>query len=271
VCVEGTRILAGLTLCYRQVIIDANQPIDVCVISAAATLPSERGHGHYRTLLDAALGRSRGKGCVAALGFVTCDNGSGRGLMRLGARAIPSFYIVATTRPRMRGRASACLPAPQAVANAEGWPELGSGLAELARQKSARRDRSAIPQASFYYERAEDWTQQFIRRPNAVRAVRLMHDSFALLERVGSTDRLQWLACPEAKATRSISKLAAASAATAHEFFAYTLDPCQAAAAQRAGLKLRSGYLMLQPTGYSPSRWDELASASWHLQSGDRL
>ena len=127
------------------------------------------------------------------------------------------------------------------------------------------------PQARFHYERAEDWTAQFIDRPHGVRLLRLAHDSLAVIETVGSTDRLQLLACPGRKTTSSIAALATLSAMTGKKFFMYTLDPHQAAAARRAGLRIRDGYMMVQPTGYSTEGWGALAAATWRVQSGDRL
>ncbi len=125
--------------------------------------------------------------------------------------------------------------------------------------------------AHFHYARADDREGQLIRRPHTVRAVAWGHDALALLETVGSTDRLQWLACPKEKAVRSIAALTARSTSEGRQFFMYTLDGCVAAAARRAGLRIRTGYLMLQPTGTSGEDWNELAAGTWTVQSGDRL
>ncbi len=253
----GERIVSGLGMNHRQIRVGAGRAVNVCVISAAATLPAERGRGHYAALLQAALECARERGWAALLGFVTRDNTSGRGLMRLGSRAIPSFYVFSEQRPRIR--------AAERLLRTERVEQAQERIArELTRTSRA-------PAAHFYYEQQEDWTQQLMRRPHPVRAVRCGHDSLAVIESVGSTDRLQWLACPHAKAASSIAALAAHSAAAGRQFFTYTLDPLLAKAARRVGLRIREGYLMLLPTGYSTVDWAELARATWAVQSGDRL
>ena len=104
--------------------------------------------------------------------------------------------------------------------------------------------------------------RQFVRRPHPVRAVRLSLDSHALIERVGDTDRLQWLAGPHHRFSSNIASLVATSRASGRKFFMYTLDPLQAAAARRTGLKIRNGYLMLLPTGRVHSDWYALTRSA---------
>jgi GNAT superfamily N-acetyltransferase len=267
---EGSRILSGMAFCHRQIAIGADEPIDVAVISAAATLPSEQGCGHYTAMLRFVIDHARELGYAAVLGFVTRDNRSGRGLVRTGALAIPSFYIVSAEGSRVGNSPRARSLISKAVAADERKAAVDAALAAFARRQ-VERGREYSRQAHFHYERTLDWIQQFIDRPHGVRAVRLAHDSLALIETVGATDRLQMLTCPDLKTTRCIAALAAASAVTGKKFFMYTLDPHQAAAALRAGLRIREGRLMVQPTGYSTAAWNALAAASWAVQSGDRL
>lgn len=270
---EGTRVIAGITLCYRQVSIDASMPIDICILSAAATLPAARGRGHYDSLLQAAHEHARSKtGVVALMAFVTRDNASGRGLIRLGAHAIPSFYIVSPGRVRpITGTFRRSARAIVRRARQGSRRLLSSMFATLGREAVSTRTSSQTPTVRFHYERAEDWMQQFVGRPQPVRAVRLSHDSHALIESVGDTDRLQWLAGPHHSFASNITSLAAASLSLARKFFMYTLDPRQAAAARRIGLRVRDGYLLLLPTDRSHSDWRTLTSSAWSVQSGDRL
>lgn len=257
VVTDGCRILSVITLCYRQVGTDTSPPIDVAVMSSAATQSCERGRGHYGRLLQAARERALARGYAALLGFVTRDNVSAKGLAHRGARAIPSFYIVSVPGRGAARRPNGCR---LALAAAEHAP------AALAHGKSA-----PPGTVRFLYQCASDWRRQFLERPSLARVVRLTHDSLALLETVGETDRLQWLASPRDKVTASIARLANASAATGKRFFLYTLDPLIAAAARRIGFGARPGYLMLWPTGCRPEAWSTLANASWTVQSGDRL
>jgi GNAT superfamily N-acetyltransferase len=254
---DGHRALSVVTLSYRQVCGDANFPIDIGVIGSTVTLPSERGRGHYGRLLEAVRERAAMKGYAAIIGFVTRDNVSAKGLAHRGALAIPSFYIVSAPGSRPASR-----PARD-------------GLARCAPERLtaafAPREPSHPPGMRFLYTSSGDWRRQFIDRPGPVRALRLAHDSVALVETVHGTDRLQWLACPREKVTEAIARLAGASAAAKRQFFLYTLDPLIAAAARRIGLGTRPGYLMLWPTGHRTEHWSGLANASWTVHSGDRL
>jgi GNAT superfamily N-acetyltransferase len=267
---DGERVLSGMTLCYRQIAV-GGATLQIAILSAGATLAAERGRGHYAKMLQSALERCREKGCVAALGFVTRDNVSGHGLVRLGARAIPSFYMVSPKTPRAAHMANR----RQLAANCSGPPlrrcDLISTFESLARCRAPLSDTCGAQPAHFYYERADDWRQQFLRRPHTVRVLRLGHDAYAAIETVHETDRLQLLVCPARKRARHIADLAAASTAAGRKFFMYTLDPAEAAAARRAHLQIRAGYLMLQPTGVEQDQWHRLASANWRVQSGDRM
>jgi hypothetical protein len=254
---DGARIVCGMGMSHRQIRVGADRIVDVHVISAAATLKDEQGRGHYGALLQLALERAREKRSAALLGFVTRSNASGRGLLRLGSRAIPSFYVFSADPPR-------AAPAARPV-RLESPPQVERMAQELARRPAR------VGSAHFHYARAEDLRQQFVQRPHPVRALRAAPDSLALVESVGSTDRLQWLTCPDGKVSSTIAALAARSAAASRGFFFYTLSPLQAAAARRVGLRVRNGYLMVQPSGCSRHDWETLAAATWSVQSGDRL
>jgi len=270
---EGRRVLAGMALCHREAIIGLGDRIRVRVICAAATLPDERGRGHYGRLLGAAREHCIEQGYAALLAFVTRDNISARGLLSRGAHAIPSFYITSTRRARpgkpvrqVRAKVHATIRRPAASPM-----RIGTDMLALGADNGASPSASHAPVARFYYGCAEDWRRQFLCRTHEVQRIRLAHDCTALLETVGSTDRLQWLACPHGKAGHCVATLAKASAAAGHEFFMYTLDPVLAGAARRARLTIRPGYFMLWATGQRPTEWDMLVNASWCLQSGDRL
>jgi len=270
---EGRHVLAGMALCHREVIIGLADRIRVRVICAAATLPDERGRGHYGRLLGAARQHCIEQGYAALLAFVTRDNISARGLLSRGAHAIPSFYITSTRHARLRKpvrgvrakvHATFRRPAARPV-------RIGADLLARAAENGASPSASRAPVAHFYYGCTEDWKRQFLCRTHDVQVIRLAHDCTALLETVGSTDRLQWLACPHGKASRCVAALAKASAAAGQEFFMYTLDPVLAGAARRARLTIRPGYFILWATGQRPSEWHTLVNASWCLQSGDRV
>jgi hypothetical protein len=268
---DGTRVLSGMTLCYRQVAVGSGAMVEVAILSAGTTLVAERGRGHYSAMLQSALKRCREKGCAAALGFVTSDNISGHGLMRLGARSIPSFYLISPERPRA---AQGLTAAPRRLIGSRPHRRhrsRKSAVELFARHRAQSTSAPGMPHAHFHYERPEDWHRQFLDRPHTVRIVRLAQDSYAALEAVDDTDRLQLLVCPDHKRAGHIAALAATSTADGRRFFMYTLDPGEAAAARRAGLRIRDGYLMLQPTGLEGGGWERLVGANWRVQSGDRM
>jgi GNAT superfamily N-acetyltransferase len=115
---NGT-ILAGLTICPRQIAIDDGPPIDVGVLSAGMTLPEERGRGLYPQLLEAALERARRHGYAALIGFVLADNASDRQLLPhlTGARAgVPRRARTRRTQRRLRSDRGAADPTAHAQA-----------------------------------------------------------------------------------------------------------------------------------------------------------
>jgi GNAT superfamily N-acetyltransferase len=268
---SGEQVLSGLAFSYREVKIqERHTAIPIAVIGAAATLPSERGRGHYAKLLVEVQRRARDRGCLAVLGFVTRRNTSGRGLRRLGAHAIPSFYISSRRAGPRLVRGASFLR--ERFPHAEIRPRLDRALLE-----------SDPTVAHFHYEHTADWVSQFINRPHPIREIRLAHDVVALVESVSEPlgnysskrktpiDRLQWLASPRAKIVSSIARLRRASEACGRRFFMYTLDPVQANAAKRAGLRITEGYLIILPAVDAQDGWRALASSAWCLQSGDRL
>ena len=267
---RGSRILAGMALLPRQILV-GNRPIDVCVISAAATLPSERGCGHYVALLRAATECARERQYTALLGFVTRNRSSGRPLLKMGALGIPSFYIRSVPGPQIRHPSRATGLRLRLISS----DHRQSGLdcaGVLAAQRGIPTARAALTSsARFHYANEEDWRSQFTRRPHPVRLVKFAQNSIALIETLHGTDRLQWSSCPEGAMLRSIARLAALSTASRRAFFMYTLDRDQADGARRLGLKVQDGYLLVLPSGYCSERWRALASASWCVQSGDRL
>jgi GNAT superfamily N-acetyltransferase len=253
---EGTAIVAGVTLCYRQVIFGGGPPLEICVLSAGATRPDLRGKGHYAALLLDALKRCRSNACVAALGFVTSDNASGRGLVRLGAQAVPTFYLTSPS-PQLRRSAS--------------WKLQKRSSRELIPDSSRDVVAQTARRVHFHYARGQDWTDQFLRRRHRVSLLRKGPGCNALVEHANGTDRLQLLFCPESKRVSMIAALVANSREAQRKFFMFTLDSRLADDAQRLGLRRRNGYMLIQDTGFRSSVWRALTQASWEVHSGDRL
>ncbi|HEY2675693.1 MAG TPA: hypothetical protein VGI65_01905 [Steroidobacteraceae bacterium] len=265
---SGTDVISGLGLVHRQVRVGCDPPVNVGVISAAGTVPSARGQGHYAELLRSALERARQCSWVALLAFVTEENGSGRGLGRLGARVIPSFYMSAAAQRWRNGINGSSITSARRDGASPPWVRRAE--IEHSRKRLTVSARSAA-QAGFHYEQEDDWRRQFIERPHGIRLQRLQRDSHAWIETVGSTDRLQRLDCPASKTRRHVMTLVAASAAAGRRFFMYSLDAQLAAALRRQGLAIHRGYFMLLPIDPSGHAWRTISEASWSVQSGDRV
>ena len=258
VLMDGMRAVAGCGLVIRQLRTQDGELHRVGVIVAACTAPSARGRGCYAQVLRAAAERSAARGCAALLAFVTADNATGRGLTRLGAAAIPSAYLDSRDRA---GTADAGLLQLRKAKVAHDWPA-----------RAAARARAAGAPAGFHYPDPDAWTLQMVERPHGVECVRIGATCRALIERVGDTDRLQWLDGDERELAAAIRALVARAQVRRRRFFMYSTCPHEGAAARRLGLAARAGYLMALPVeaGHADTvrDWPRM---SWRVQSGDRM
>ena len=256
--VNEARAVAGCGLVYRQLRTPDGLLHRVSVVVAACTLPSARGRGFYARVLEAAVERSAARGCTALLGFVTADNATGRGLVRLGATAITSAYLV--SREPVRCAQAGFLRLREARVS-DDWPS-----------RAAARSLAAAAPATFHYPDADAWASQMVERPHRVESVRVGDTCRAVIERVGDTDRLQWLDGEERERAAAIRALVARCAGPRRKFFMYSTCPHETAAAGRCGLAARPGYFMALATGAAEAAivrgW---AGMSWRVQSGDRM
>lgn len=258
VLTEGARAVAGCGLVYRQLRTQDGEIHRVSVVVAACTLPSARGRGCYARVLQAAVERSAARGCAALLGFVTAENATGRGLARLGAAAIPSAYLL--SRARAAAAHTGTLQLREAK-TADDWPV----------RAAARACAPAAP-AGFHYPDTSAWRSQIVSRPHGVQSLRIGASCRAVIERVGDTDRLQWLDGEERERLAAIRALVAGARGRNRQFFMYSTCPHEAAAGRRLGLAVHPGYMMalaLQAGGTAAVRdWPGMA---WRVQSGDRM
>lgn len=255
---DGERLVAGCGLVYRLLVTPDGALHRVGVIVTAATTPEQRGRGHYARVLRAAAERGAGRGCAALLGFVTADNASGRGLLRLGASAIASAYIATRARspPPLAGTLRHC-----AAPVTDRWPA-----------RAAARRRDAPREAGFHYPDVASWRAQMVQRPYPVESLRVGATGRALVEAVGDTDRLLWLDGEERERVAAIRALAGRALRRGRHFFMYSTRAGDAAAARRLGLRMRCGYLLALALGSAHETmvrgW---AALPWHVQSGDRM
>lgn len=258
IVMEGAQPTAGCGLAYRRLRTPDGELQRVSVVVAAGTLPHARGRGCYLHLLEAAMERSAARGCVALLGFVTDENASRRGLARLGAAAIPAAYLLSVDRGDSRRGATLRLRCARVT---DDWPE-----------RAAARLQTRAAYAAFDYPDADAWRSQLVDRPHAVETLRIGASCRAVIESAGDTDRLQWLDGAARERVSAIRAIAARAARAGRRFFMYTTCPHEAAAAQRAGLVARPGFMMALPVQASRAAsvraWPQMP---WLVQSGDRL
>jgi len=258
ILMDGERAVASCGLAYRLLRTPDGTLHRVGVIVAACTLPGERGRGCYARVLQAAVDRSALRACTAVLGFVTADNATGRGLLRLGATAVPSAYIASHGLARVPGTVTLRLCSANV---ADGWPAHASA-----------RLLNPPAQAGFHYPDAGAWASQMVDRPHPVQALRVGTTCRALIECVGETDRLQWLDGEPRERVAAIRAIAAYAQRRKRRFFMYSTRPGDAAVARRLGLVTRPGYMMAlaSETRHEPAvrGWETM---SWHVQSGDRM
>ncbi len=258
ILMDGQQVVAGCGLAYRLLRTPDASVHRVSVVVAACTAPGERGRGCYARVLQGAIERSAARGCTALLGFVTADNATGRGLLRLGATAVPSVYITASG-PLSESRAGTMHLCAAPVADS--WPA-----------RAGARLRSLPGVAGFHYPDVRSWRSQMLERPYSVQALCVGRSCRALVEQVGDTDRLQWLDATARERVAAIRTLAGYARRRRQKFFMYSTRPDDAAAASRLGLSVRPGFMMaLAPERHHESTVRGWATLPWHVQSGDRL
>jgi hypothetical protein len=258
ILMDDERVVAGCGLAYRLLRTPDAAMHRVSVVVAACTAPGERGRGCYARVLQGAIERSAARGCTALLGFVTADNATGRGLLRLGATAVPSAYITsAGTLSVSRTSALRLCAAPIS----DSWPA-----------RAGVRLRRAPGEAGFHYPDVRAWRSQMVDRPHSVQSLCVGSGCRALVERVGDTDRLQWLDASPRERVAAIRALATHARRHQQKFFMYSTRPDDAAAASRLGLSVRPGFMMaLAPERRHEPTVHGWATLPWNVQSGDRL
>lgn len=258
ILMDGGRALAVCGVVYRLLQTQDGQVHRVGVAIAGGTLPSARGRGCYARVLQAAVECSTARGCAVLFGFVTAGNTSGRGLLRLGATAIPSAYLV--SRERSAGPRTGILQLRDAKV-ADDWP-----------LRAAARLRPPAAPATFHYPDVSAWRSQMVDRPDRVQALRIGATCRAVIERVADTDRLQWLDGDGRERVAAIRAVMTRARRQRRKFFMYSTCPHEVAAARRLGLAVHPGYMLMLPLqARYASTVHDWAGMSWRVQSGDRM
>jgi hypothetical protein len=259
VLAEGQQVLATAGIAYRQLRTPDDAIYRVGIMVAACVPPHERGRGRFSRLWKGAVNYCATRDCTALLGFVTADNASCLILRRARAVQIPSSYVISDDPPT-----ESTVAAPHVTEVAFGaWRDHADGA--LQSQRSA-----AI--AGFHYPDVNAWRSQFIDRSHPVELLRVGDTSRAIIERVGETDRLQWLDADPEDQGAALTAVVERARRAHRRFFMYSTPALPGSLLRDCGLKVRPGFMMAMPTRaeHEPvvRGW---ATLPWRVQSGDRL
>lgn len=251
---EGDELAAGVGINYRQLNLQGHVS-NVAILTAAWTLPRFRGRRHFSTLIRASEPIARDNGCVAILSFVTGHNASGRILRDCDAYAIPTWYISASAGQELR--LPNTLPPVREKDSADG--------------PFAQPDCGAV---SFYYDSDVEWRAQFIFRAHPVVALEADKSEF-ILERVGDTDRLQYLS-GDADDHANLAAIARNAQRNSRQLFCFTTSKGLAACAARMRMNVDAGNIMIidLPEKVADERRTALRlrqAPEWKVQPGDRM
>jgi hypothetical protein len=125
----------------------------------------------------------------------------------------------------------------------------------------------------FHYPSTDAWRSQFIDRPHPVELLRVGDTSRAIIERVGDTDRLQWLDGNPDERGAAVAAIVARARRAERRFFMYStaaLEEC--VPREHCGLKARAGFIVAVATRPEhEARVRSWSALPWWVQSGDRL
>jgi hypothetical protein len=266
VLVDGALVLATAGIAYRQLLTPDGAIHRVGIMVGACVPPREQGRGRFMRLWKGAVDYCATRGCIALLGFVTADNASCLILRRARALQIPSSYVISSNSPVT---STAVTPHfTDVVADTADLPL--SAWSDFAR--AALQGQPSNWVARFHYSSIDAWRSQFIDRPHPVELLRIGDTALAIIERVGDTDRLQWLNANAGEYAAAVAAIVTRARLARRRFFTYSTVAFPEAVLHNYSLKVRAGYIMAVPTRPEHEvhvrTW---ATLPWWVQSGDRL
>jgi hypothetical protein len=271
---DDGELLAGSAVSYRTVRLPNGNEIRAGIMTGSWTLPAARGRGCFARIIEESAAITREREGALLLAFVTEENPSRRQLLKAGAAAVPTWYLVAD------GSAKEDVPAELAPA-AEA--DVTEAFSAWQTQKNGR--------AHFSYGTFDDWKDQFIDRPAEVSVVRDASGSLAVIERHAETDRIQaHLASSLAAAMELFKTLHAYSVSRGRKVFSFTTDIALADGCEAIGFRKIPGYLTVMAVNWACLQKGSNIEATvpidnspltdsdspwflgvWEIQSGDRM
>ena len=273
---EGGETLAGSGVSYRQGLLPNDVAITVGIMTGSWTLPAARGRGFFARMILESVKLTASRNGALLLAYVTTDNPSCRALLRSGAAAIPTSYLVRQPGPgEMETRAEA--------------------LAEVADISDTLIDqwrRQYVGFTHFGYQTPNDWRSQFLYRPSRPRVLTRNSDEFVMIDEYADTDRIvAYLGSQGRFPAGLFGAVVSRTVSRGKKMFAFCCDPDLLECCLTSGFTERPGFITV-----NVADWHLLASAlgvkgpkqensnalvadpqspwfigGWRLQSGDRM
>jgi hypothetical protein len=277
---QGRRMLAGVAVLYRHMLLANDAPVLVAMMSAGWTLPEVRRRGLLSRLAGEVpiLAGSRGAALVVA--FTTRENPSRGALEGMGYASWPTRYLLGERTPGAAG-GGVRWRATQAAAS----------RIEALRGLYARQGEGGLRPS---YPESRWFADQFLDRPGSCSLLRLESSvweapAWAVVEAAPDTDRLQLLLAPPRARRACVAAMLRRAVARRRRFFAFHSGQGMDAAWRTLGLTVLPGRVMVAPadaarlaaavgvTGAPPSATALVSRGSpwylgpWKLECGDRL
>jgi hypothetical protein len=223
---DAGRAVSGTANTYRRIGLPNGQTIIAGIMTGSWTLPEARGQGLFTRLIAESIDLAAARQASLLLGFYARTNPSAGRLRAAGSALFPSWHI---RSPAVRGIATAA----DDGSHADGAPDDHQDVGDTVR---------------LVYT-ADEWRDQFVRRPNPVTRVRSGNQWSALVERTAAFDRVLSLTLSELSAqddaawADAVGVLDARAAAAGRRVFVYTTDERQASAARDRGFEIVDGYV----------------------------
>lgn len=233
---DAGRAVAGLANAYRRIRLPNGHVMLAGLMIGAWTLPEARGRGAFTRLIGESIECGAARHAGLLLAFFAHTNPSAGRMRAAGAALFPSWHIRSVAERRM--------PADDGT-RADAYVEDGSD--------GTIGDVIADADAVRLVYTADEWRDQFLRRPNPVTRVLSRGNQqspwSALVERTAAFDRVLSLTFSEPSGSDddawvdAIAVLDARAAAAGRRVFIYTTDERQAAAARSRGFEIIDGYV----------------------------
>lgn len=251
---DGDEWIAGSGLSWRKLIDGSGRERLVGIMTGSWTLPSARGRGCFKTMIEASRARCTEIGAAWLLAFVTSENASRRSLEAAGALMIPTSYLW-SLEGTLPNRSGALQLADRPSGGLEDW----------------WRDHDALrgERAGFFYNDAAEWKSQFVDRPLGTELLEMPGVGRLIVEHHSVFDRVITVIANGEPQRLELEQAAYKRALlSGRRFFTFTsLIEYGAELREKCGLGGIDGYMVLLPAAEAKPE----ATGFWFVESGDRV